>query len=70
MGRRLRAYGINAAQARTTAMLDLAAELPPAVLGDVLGLFRNTAAKWVHAAGGVWTTYVAERTREPDLPLP
>ena len=63
MAIRLNAHGINAKMARTTAMLDLAAELPPAVLADMIGLVPNTAVRWVHAAGGDWTTYVAERTR-------
>ena len=64
LGLRLRQYGVRANTARTAAMLDLAAELPPAVLGDMIGLFPSTAVRWVHAAGGDWTTYVAERTRD------
>lgn len=66
LGGRLHRYGVRPNKARTTAMLDLAAELPPAVLGDMIGLFPNTAVKWVHAAGGDWTTYVANRTRDTE----
>lgn len=63
---RLHAYNIDARHARTTAMLDLAAVLAPAVLADMIGLFPNTAVRWVQAAGGDWTTYVAERARHDD----
>lgn len=54
-------------------MLDLAVQLPTVVLADLLGLRRNTAARWVHAAGGDWASYVGERTTpsEPDAtPVP
>ena len=60
---RLHAYGINAAHARTTAMLDLAAEFAPVVLADMIGIAPNTAARWVYAAGGHWAAYAADRAR-------
>ena len=45
-------------------MLDLAAEgLAPSFLADLLGLHPDTAVKWVHAACGDWTGYVASRSR-------
>lgn len=63
---RLTKLGIHARDARTTALLQLAAELPPVVLADLLGLHRNTAVGWARAAGGDWTRYAATRaTRHP-----
>ena len=63
LGRRLGVYGINARDARTTAMLDLGSELAPAVLADMIGVVPNTAVRWVHAAGGDWSSYAAQRSR-------
>jgi hypothetical protein len=64
LGVRLSAYGLDARAARTNLMLDLAAEgLAPSFLADLLGLHPGTAVKWVHAAGGDWTGYVAARRR-------
>jgi hypothetical protein len=66
---RLHRYGIYAKATRTAALLDLASELPPAVLADMIGLFKNTAVRWVHAAGGDWTTYAADKARETRPPI-
>lgn len=64
LGIRLASYGIDARAARTNLMLDLAAEgLSPSFLADLLGMHPGTAVKWVHAAGGDWTGYAAERAR-------
>jgi len=65
LGGRLRALGIYAQTGRRAALLDLAAQLPAAVLADLLGLHHNTAAKWMHQAGGDWTRYAAELARHP-----
>ena len=43
----------------------LAAQLPAAVLADLLGLHQTTAAKWMHQAGGDWSRYAAELARRP-----
>ena len=63
LGERLRAIGIYAQTGRRAALLDLAAQLPAAVLADLLGLHENTAAKWMHQAGGDWSRYAAELAR-------
>ena len=63
LGERLRAIGIYAQTARRAALLDLAAQLPAAVLADLLGLHQTTAAKWMHQAGGDWSRYAAELAR-------
>jgi len=63
LGERLRAIGIYAQTGRRAALLDLAAQLPAAVLADLLGLHETTAAKWMHQAGGDWSRYAAELSR-------
>ena len=68
LGGRLRALGIYAQTGRRAALLDLAAQLPAAVLADLLGLHQNTAAKWMHQAGGDWSRYAAELARRPHQP--
>ena len=65
LGERLRAIGIYAQAGRRAALLDLAAQLPAAVLADLLGLHETTAAKWMHQAGGDWSRYAAELARRP-----
>jgi integrase len=65
LGERLRALGIYAQTGRRAALLDLAGQLPAAVLADLLGLHETTAAKWMHQAGGDWSRYAAELARRP-----
>jgi hypothetical protein len=65
LGERLRSIGIYAQTGRRAALLDLAAQLPAAVLADLLGLHQTTAAKWMHQAGGDWSRYAAELARRP-----
>jgi hypothetical protein len=60
---RLRALGIPAQAARRAALIDLAAQMPAAVLADILGLHPTTAVKWMHEAGADWARYAAELTR-------
>ena len=63
LANRLRQLGISAAKLRTDVLLDLAADIPPAILADLIGLYPATAARWTHAAGGDWAHYVTERVR-------
>lgn len=63
LGQRLRTLGINAQAGRRAALTDLAAQLPAAVLADLLGLAPTTAVKWMRQAGGDWSGYAAELTR-------
>jgi hypothetical protein len=65
LGERLRAIGIYAQPGRRAALLDLAAQMPAAVLADALGLHQTTAAKWMHQAGGDWSRYAADLARRP-----
>lgn len=70
LGERLGVLGINAQAGRRGAMQQLAAEVPAAVLADLLGIAVTTAVDWAHAAGGDWTRYAAEtaRTRHATTP--
>ncbi|MDQ1444684.1 MAG: hypothetical protein QOI20_1148 [Acidimicrobiaceae bacterium] len=63
LGLRLGSYGIDARTARNTVLLDLAAELAPAFLADLLGMQTTTAVRWVRRAGGDWAAYAAARSR-------
>jgi hypothetical protein len=63
LGGRLRALGIYAMAARRSALTDLAAQLPAAVLADLLHLAPTTAVRWMRQAGGDWSRYAAELAR-------
>ncbi|MFI1161727.1 hypothetical protein [Streptomyces sioyaensis] len=63
MGERLRKLGIRLAAARSTALFQLATELPAAVLARTLGIDITVAVKWQRAAAGDWAAYAAEVSR-------
>lgn len=65
LAERLQALGISTQTGRRAALIDLAAQLPAAVLADLLGLHPTTAVRWMHQAGGDWNRYAAELTRTP-----
>ncbi|HEY8986065.1 MAG TPA: hypothetical protein VIU15_41630 [Streptomyces sp.] len=60
MGERLRKLGIRLAESRSTALFQLATELPAAVLARILGIDITVAVKWQRAAAGDWAAYAAE----------
>ena len=62
---RLGALGIDARAARRSALIQLAAELPAAVLADTLDIKIATASNWVKTAGGDWANYAATTARTP-----
>jgi hypothetical protein len=64
LGERLRTLGIRAQPGRRAALAHLAAQLPAAVLADLLGLAPTTAVHWVHDAGGDWSRYAAQLARD------
>lgn len=66
LGERLRALGIRAQPGRRSAMTNLAAQVPAAVLADLLNLAPTTAVRWVSEAGGDWSRYAAELARTAD----
>jgi hypothetical protein len=57
---------------RHAALIQLGAEIPPAILADVLGIHVTTAVAWTRLAGGDWTGYAASRAsnraRTPRIP--
>jgi hypothetical protein len=59
LGQRLARLGIDARAARRATLLQLAAQLPAAVLADLLNLHPTTAVGWVNNAGGDWSRYAA-----------
>ena len=66
LAQRLRKIGIRPAQARSTALFSLAAELPAAILARLLGIHIKVAVQWQHAAAGDWTTYAAHYSRRAN----
>jgi hypothetical protein len=60
LGSRLRALGVGAQTGRRAALLDLAGQLPAAVLADLVGLAPAIAVKWMRQAGGDWSSCAAE----------
>lgn len=63
---RLARIGIECIPARNAALIHLAAEVPAAVLADILGLHPSTATRWVELAGAKWTGYAADRSTAFD----
>jgi hypothetical protein len=63
LGHRLRLIGIRPAQARSTAMFQLASELPAAILARMLGIHIKVAVQWQQASAGDWTAYAADISR-------
>ncbi len=61
LSRRLKRIGVDCANARRTALLQLGGELPAALLADLLGLHIRTANKWAQIAGRPWGDYPALR---------
>lgn len=65
LARRLTAHHIPVRPARTTALVQLAQDLPPAVLAPMLGLHVITAQQWRRRAATDWTAYLEARRGEP-----
>ena len=59
LGERLRHLGIRALPGRRATLLQLAAEVPAAILADLLHLSPGTATRWTRDAGGNWSRYAA-----------
>ncbi|MFE7045657.1 hypothetical protein ACFU9X_41525 [Streptomyces atratus] len=67
MGERLRKLGTRLAETRSTALFQLATELPAAILARTLGIDITVAVKWQRAAAGDWAAYAAEISRRASL---
>ncbi len=66
LGQRLKALSIRPGQARSTALFQLAAELPAALLARMLGIHIDVAVAWQRASAGDWMTYAADISRRQD----
>ncbi|WP_204079408.1 hypothetical protein [Mycobacterium riyadhense] len=69
LGERLRKLGIRAQPSRRAALTHLAAQLPAAVIADLLGIHPTTAVHWVHDASGDSNRYAAQLTQDLDHQL-
>jgi hypothetical protein len=63
---RLNRHGISARPARNGALIAPAADLPAAIIADLLGMHINTAVRWVRYAGRDWADHLAARAAEQD----
>jgi hypothetical protein len=61
--RRLNALGIRPGQDRSTALFQLAAEIPAAILARTLAISTKAAVTWQRHAAGDWITYAADVSR-------
>jgi hypothetical protein len=43
--------------------------MPVAVVADLVGIHRNTAATWAKSTGGTWADYTVQRTSQPPRRL-
>ena len=75
LGRRLRSIGISPRQARSTALLTLASEIPATILAKMLGIHIKAAVQWQKISSGDWAGYAADVSRRhsrmahPDQPV-
>jgi hypothetical protein len=60
------ALGVPPRAARHAAMLQLARQVPAAVLADILGIDVGTTTAWTARAGGTWHRYPAQRVHETE----
>jgi len=68
LAERLRQLGLNSGQSRSTALFQLATDLPAAILARMLGIHISVATAWQRASAGDWTTYAAEISRRTPPP--
>jgi hypothetical protein len=59
LANRMRAMGIEPQGVRNTARAQLAASIPAAMLGEILGISPTTATRWTAIASGNWASYAA-----------
>jgi len=64
--RRLNALGIRPGQDRSTALFQLAAEIPAAILARTLAISTKAAVTWQRHAAGDWITYAADISRRRE----
>lgn len=62
---RLNKLGIRPGTARSTALFQLATEIPAAILARTLGIHTDVAVSWQRISAGDWANYAAEISRRP-----
>ena len=68
LGERLRQLGLRPGQARSTALFQLATDLPAALLARMLGIHISVAVAWQRASSGDWMSYAADVSRRREGP--
>jgi len=68
LSERLRQIGIQPGSARSTALFQLATELPAAILARMLGIHIDVAVAWQRISSGDWMTYAADVSRRESRP--
>ncbi|MFC9343613.1 hypothetical protein ACFT0G_38985 [Streptomyces sp. NPDC057020] len=63
LARALTTHGIPIRASRTTALIQLAQDMPPAVLAPLVGMHVTTAQQWRRRTGSDWTAYLQARRR-------
>jgi hypothetical protein len=64
---RLNRLGIQPGTARSTALFQLATEIPAAILARTLGIHTDVAVSWQRLSAGDWANYAAEVSRRPPV---
>jgi hypothetical protein len=64
LSNRLRRRGVRPGAHRLAVLYRLAAEMPPAIVADLLGISIRTASMWAHIAGRTWAEYPEMRAHE------
>ena len=67
---RLQGIGLQPGQSRSTALFQLATELPAALLARMLGIHISVAVAWQRASAGDWTAYAADYSRRGEAARP
>lgn len=68
LAERLRQLGLRPGQSRSTALFQLATDLPAALLARLLGIHIAVAVAWQRASAGDWTDYAANYSRRGHHP--
>ena len=65
--RRLNDLGIHPSRDRSTALFQLATEIPAAILARTLAISTDVAVTWQRHSAGDWITYAADVSRRPGI---
>lgn len=65
LAERLRQLDLPAGPTRSSALFQLATDLPAAILARLLGIHISVAVQWQRAAAGDWAAYAADVSRRP-----